>query len=245
VVQRSQEEAREVLLDAALVLFIEHFKKEKAVGAALDAVAFPEVAEQAGYRGPGMIYHLWRDEEGDRRAARNNFQHDLMQRIIDRGTETPGVDPAAVMAMVEGGAPLDVIAHAVTTASWFELKGTDVKLLYDMLLLFRHDAEVRAKFAPIEEQAIRQLAEIIDGLVTVRGMKFRSGLSALHLLMLIRSMADGLVALSELCPDIVDVDHVDRRGIDDDSTVEGSWSLYSIAVDGLIRGFLEPAEPAG
>lgn len=242
VVQRSPEEAKEALLDAALKLFIEQLDTENAISAAMNAVKFPEVAERAGYRGPGMIYHLWGDEEGGRKAARRNFQRDLMIRILDQATYTPGVDPEVALALVAEGLTGNVLIHAMSSAAWEAMKGRKQKLLYDLLMLFRHDPNVREIFAPVEESEIRELAAAVDLLVTSIGMRFRGGMTALHLTMLLRGMVDGLTALGELCPDIVDLDDVEGWGGVIDSPAEGPWSLYSVAVDSLLRSFLEPDE---
>jgi len=231
---RSKEEAHDVLLDAALEIFVENLGTTESLHAALSSVAFAEMAARAGYKGPGIAYYVW-DQTGGRSASRRAFEGELLERIIEVGALNVGVEVDENLDLGPTDLQLLALTDAVGRSTWDASCDNPTTILWEMLTMLRDVEAVGTPWAQAEVAAMDELVAIIDGLVGPLQRRFRPGFSAREFVVAARALLPTLIGTAELNPDYANYyDHyVEGR----DEPV----SLYGFCLFAMIDHMTEPA----
>lgn len=230
--RKSNREARELLLDTAVDVFLEHLGSDDAVAASLSSVGFPEITARAGYRSPGIVYHLWGSGE-TRSSARDNFELDLLRRLAQIASANTGVDLELADPQVVAQLSFQDIVRLVAETTWTETAGSPTHRIHEILMALRRSDTVRSEFATAEVDALDTLAAAMAAVVELSGRTWKPGLSARHLAIATRALLDGLIAAEDLTPDFATTEAIDWTG--------APATLYAVCCDTLAMGMTEPA----
>ncbi len=230
--RRTAEQTRRLILDAALQLLL-----ERGVAAGVQHIRLQEVLRGVGLT-TGAAYRIWADQD--------DFHRDLAVEMMRLRFAPPtGSASAAVEDIVAGGGTMDDVIRAatldhVTYASQFHLDpdSRDSHAFITALALRTAAGawpELRAASAARHEESIDDFSRFYAALLGHYGHRMRRPFT-------VRDFAEAMAALGEgfAVRAAEGLDHPELDIAEDDESYPGHWTLFGIAVRGLVDAFTVP-----
>lgn len=232
--RRTSEDTRKLILDAALQLLL-----ERGASAGVQHIRLQEVLRSVGLT-TGAAYRIWTDQ--------TDFHRDLALAMMQLRIEPPTSSAeAAVRATLAGGGTLDEVIRVVALdhveyASHFhrDPESRDSHAFITALSL----RTAAGAWPELREAAADRHNESIDGftafytrLMAHFGYRMRSPLT-------VRDFAEAMAALGEgfAVRAAEALDHPMIRIGEGEEMPAGEWTLFGLAVRGLIESFMLPIE---
>lgn len=229
------DEVRARLIDAGATVLKRRFESAQA-SSAISALDLKEVAAEAGYSSPGMIYTAWTDQvEG--MSPREGYTHDLAMHMIDIATNAEELIAQMVEAVedlsADGG--LNEIVKSIANASFRVAYDESAATAYAALASLGRGTDAYARFVELEQASIVETADVYNVALEALGRKYRPGIDGNTLSLLLRSIEHGLGAALTVTPDLIEHDAMTWRG-------SGDWTLSAIVAIELFESLTEPIE---
>ena len=224
------EEVRERLLEAGVNVLQRQLDDPEHKGPIGD-IDFKRVAGEAGYRSPGMIYTAWTDMYPGL-SGRDAYVHDLTMRLIDLETGT-GPSPDTLREAIPEGITGDDLFKLVANATFRESVADRSWTAHASLAAIGRGSELHDRYRELDAENARGGAFMYDYAMEVTGRRFKPGIDAVTLSVVMRALENGLAASVYLHPDLVP--HEDLTWQDSDG-----WTLFAILARELLLGLSEP-----
>ncbi len=249
----SRSEAREALLTAAEEVLAEHCRQapERIFEGFRGVLRANDIARRAGYGSPASINRLWADEvdgDGNDIEPMKAFVLDLAERMSVGAYNAPFLAEQVRTHYMQGHSWEQTI-HAVAQLEFDRL--TDAETGGDQWLVWltlapyaMGEGPARAAYNRARLDAyIGELSELYSFGLLLWNRRMRSGLTALDLAEAMSALVDGFTLhrrLDEGDRVTRPLDWVPPSG-DSDQT----WSLWQIAVWGVVEAMTEPGNMPG
>ncbi|WP_207205397.1 hypothetical protein [Microbacterium protaetiae] len=237
--RRTADQTRRLILDAALQLLL-----ERGASAGVQHIRLQEVLRAVGLTS-GAAYRIWADQD--------EFHRDLAVETMGLRFDVPTASAtAAVDEALAGGGGLDDVVRAgardhVEYAAQFHLRpqSRDAHVFVTALALRTAAGawpELRAAAAARHEESIDAFSQFYAEMLERFGRRMRTPFT-------IRDLAEALAALGEgfAVRAAEGLEHPVVVVGDDDESYPGEWTLFGIAIRGLVDTFTigdEEAAPA-
>ena len=214
---------------------------ERGVSAGVQHIRLQDVLRHAGLT-TGAAYRLWADQ--------SDYQRDLAVAMVRLRLASPTDQPqAAVAALLASGASGDdVIRAAAVSHVRTTTRDTDdpadaldaQQFLISLALRTTADTWPELKEASRERhrESIDAFAQFYQHLMEAYGMRMRSPLT-------VEDFTEAMAALGEgfAIRALEGFDHPTYHATEGDEIPAGDWTLFALAVRGLVEGFMTPATP--
>ncbi len=239
--RQAKDQSRARLLHAGREEFI-----AARTGSATDVLAhlrLENIAERAGYSGPGMIYNLWKDAELQAQLGatpRELYLRDLLVEVASAPYRNNTIPETIGKILTETNDQTDFV-RAVSNHEYSRIVDglEDSYIPFWSLISGLQVAGVAASIEGVEQATLKELAELYElGLVHF-GLQMKEPLTIMHLALSLRSLQAGFAetyAIHEAERDRMQVD--EWLGL-------GDWTLFGIASHCVLDAMTEPATPEG
>ncbi len=223
------DEVRERLLDAGVNVLQRQLDDPEHQGPIGD-IDFKQVAAEAGYRSPGMIYTAWTDMYPGV-SGRDAYVHDLTLRLIDLETR-PGPSPDTLRDAIPEGITGDDLFKLVANTTFEESVAARSWTAHASLAAIGRGSELHDRYRDLDAEHARAGAFMYEYAMEVSRRRFKPGIDAVTLSVVMRALENGLAASIYLHPDLVPHENLTWRGSD-------GWSLFAILARELLEGLSE------
>ena len=224
----SPDDARELLLNAGIEEFRE-FVQSRAADDVLAGLSLERIATRAGYRSVGMIYNLWRNNEG---SARTAYFADLLEQIalsytsVEVELEAPtGTDPIST-----------VRSMAMTTILYWSGEGAERHLTGRLLTASLHIPAIREILRDTARKTIEEATELMESGLELFQLRLKKPLRPIDLAIALRAILLGYL-------DMMEIHANELVGFPDQTfSWRGSagWNAYAVASLGIVLEMIEP-----
>jgi AcrR family transcriptional regulator len=227
---------RQQLLDTGVMFAVRYFRDpQRSLKQGLGFLSPTEIADQVGCS-RSLIYHLWAvDDATDRGAAFEAYLGDVAEQM---SRELLPVEPVleTIQECQDASTSLDEMVRSVCEHELRTIVGDELRALALTDLQLRTVAvdstRVRESFRQVDDEQRKQLAEAYGGLLARFGLDLRQGLTLDHLARTLWTVSYGFVISTILEP----AEASTNVSLDGEQ-----WSLYALAVRGVLSSFLLPA----
>lgn len=226
---------RQQLLDTGVMFAVRYFRDpQRSLKQGLGFLSPTEIADQVGCS-RSLIYHLWAvDDATDRGAAFEAYLGDVAEQM---SRQLLPVDPVLenIQQTQDASASIDEMVRSVCEHELHAMVGDELRALALTDLQLRTVAvdstRVRESFRQVDDEQRKQLAEAYGVLLAKFGLELRPGLTLDHLARTLWTVSYGFVISTILEP----ADASTNVQLDGEQ-----WSLYALAVRGVLNSFLLP-----
>lgn len=234
--RRTGEQTRALLLRIGLEMLL-----ERGVAAGVQHIRLQEVLRRAGLT-TGAAYRLWGDQ--------TDYQRDLAVAMVRlRFTDPVESADAAVERLIADGVDIDEViraaaeTHAIDAEKRQDGRGGRDAQAFLLALALRAaggSAELRAASRERHEESIAGFVAFYGQLMTAYGYRMKTPYT-------IRDFAEAMAALGEgfAIHALEGIEHPRLDVTQQDEAPTGRWSLFGLAVRGLVNEFMmrEPTRP--
>ena len=223
------DEIRRRLLDAGVAVFVRTLDAARP-GGQLAHLALKEVAAEAGYRSPGMIYLPWADDE-DGRPPRERFEADLIERLAEEATGAEHI--AEAIASIDDWSDADAIVRHVANSSFGLAMAHPGNQIFEAVIARAAAGPSRSRLAEAELEQTSALAAQLDTALPDIGRRWGPDATPLDVAWILRSLEFGLWQRVRLVDELEGGPHREHRGSD-------GWTLYAVAVSAILEHLTVP-----
>lgn len=227
--RRSAEDTRRLIMDAALALLL-----ERGASAGVQHIRLQEVLRTVGLT-TGAAYRIWTDQD--------DFHRDLAIEMVRLRIAPPIASATTAMESVlaSGGEMDDAIRAAafdhVDYASRFHLEpdSRDSHVFITVLALRTAAGswpELRAASAERHRESIASFAAMYDVLLARYGYRMRTPFTVVDFAEAMAALGEGFAVRAA-----EGLDHPMFDISDEDEGPTGTWTLFGVAIRGLLQAF--------
>ena len=235
---RSLEDTRKSFLDAGLAEV-----KERGVGTAVDHIRLADVAQRIGLT-PPAAYRIWGGGRAEGEGGQDRFRKDLARYCIEHiGRGVPGSVVTAAMALIDAGATLPELIRICVKLDFDELSRNpgEIAVLMGLLAAAGRDETLAAAAKQTYNEIHAEFAALYDVLLNHYDREMVPPLTSTDMAAVLESLSNGVLLQHSVNPDVIDRSLGDQSG---DEQPLARWSLYALAVEGIVERFTRPRASA-